>query len=100
MKSWTASMSLVTRVMQVAGARFAVFGEREALNPLIQQQPQIVRHPLADAGRQIFLDVGADAADDRDHHHRGEREIQSIAAWFSPNSETTAAPSGRDNRLP
>ena len=39
-----------------------MFRKREALDPLIQQQPHLVRHPLADAGRQILFDVGADAA--------------------------------------
>src|SRR5580698_9553852 len=54
MKSWTASMSLVTRVIR---------------------SPQVVPHPLADAGRQVFLEVGADGADNRDHRHCRHGEV-------------------------
>ena len=50
--------------------------ERQTLYALVQKEPEIVRDPLADAGRQIFFDVGADAADDRDEHDHGERELQ------------------------
>ena len=76
MKSWMASMSSVTRVMQVAGARFVVLGERQPLNVVVERAPQVVPHPLADARRQILFRVGADGADDRDDRHRGDGEIQ------------------------
>ena len=51
-------------------------GERQALNVLIDGAPQIVSHPLTHARRQIFLQVSADGADDRDERDGGDREVQ------------------------
>ena len=61
---------------QIACPRFSMLRERQPLNAVIEQQAEIVRHPLADAGRQVFFDVRANGADDRDEHHRGEGELQ------------------------
>ena len=48
---------------QIAGARFAVLGERQPLDALVHHPPQIVRDPLRDAGGQILFAVRADRAD-------------------------------------
>ena len=69
-------MSLVTRRDQIAGARFAVLGEREPLDVVVEQPSQVVRHPLADARGQILLGVRADGADDGDEQDGGERDVQ------------------------
>ena len=60
---------------QVAGPRLVVFGERQPLNVVVQRPAQVVRHPLADAGRQVFLEVGADGADNRNDRDRGDGEV-------------------------
>ncbi len=70
MKSWMASMSLVTRLIEIARARFAVLEERQPLDALIQQESQVVRHPLADRRGQVLFEVGADRADHRDQRRR------------------------------
>ena len=61
---------------QIAGPRLSVFGERQPLNAVIEQKTEIVRDPLAHTGREVLFDVGANGTDDRDQHHRGERELQ------------------------
>ena len=53
-----------------------MFCERQTLDALIQQQTEIVGDPLADAGRQVLLDISADAADDGDEQHRRQRELE------------------------
>lgn len=55
---------------QVAGLRLIVIGERETLHPGIQPAPQIVHDPLASAGGEVFLDVGADGAHQCDREGR------------------------------
>ena len=61
---------------QVSGSLFVVFGQRQVMDVLIERAPQVVHHPLADAGGKIFFRVGADRADNGDHRHRQHREVQ------------------------
>ena len=61
---------------QVAGPRLIVFGQRQPLNVVVQGPAQVVPHPLADARRQVFLEVGADGADNRNDRDRGYGEVQ------------------------
>ena len=79
MKSWTAPMSLVTRVIRSPVRDCVVFGERQPLNVVVQRPPQVVSHPLADARGQVFLEVGADRADDRNERDRGDGEVHDRA---------------------
>ena len=61
---------------QIAGSLFVVFRQGQVMDMLVERPPQVVHHPLADAGGQIFFRVGADRSHDRDHRHRQHREIQ------------------------
>ncbi len=61
---------------EVAAVRLAVIGERQPLNVVVQREPQIVRHPLADVGGEVLLGVGADGPHNRDEHHRGDGEVE------------------------
>ena len=40
---------------EVAGALLVVFGERQAMNVVIERPPQVVHHPLADAGGEVVF---------------------------------------------
>ena len=66
MKLWMASISLVTRLIRSPVCLLVVVGQREALDVRVQCLAQIVHHPLADAGGEIFFGVGANGADGRD----------------------------------
>ena len=61
---------------QVASALLVVECQRKALYMRINGEPQIIAHPLGDAGGQELLAVGADCPDQRDHDDAGDREIQ------------------------
>ena len=56
--------------------RLAVVGEREPLNLLVELAPQVVAHPLADAGGEVLLPIRADGADNSDDGDGGHRKIQ------------------------
>ena len=78
---------------QVAGARLVVFGERQPLDVVVERPAQVVPHPLADAGGQVLLEVGADGADDRDAPPRRPRRSSAMAYGPSPKSPVTTPPS-------
>ncbi len=56
---------------QVAGLLVIVIGEREPLHVRVQGAPQVVHHPLAGAGGEIFLGVGA-GRPENGNHQRGD----------------------------
>ncbi len=72
---------------QVAGLFVVVVGERQPLDVGIERAPQVVHHPLADAGGQIFLGVRTDRSDDGDHQRRDRSQLQ--------NSEAAVARRGK-----
>ena len=61
---------------QIALVRLAVLGERQALDLLVQEPPQVVAHPLADAGGQVFLPIRAEGANHGDAGDGGDGEVQ------------------------
>jgi hypothetical protein len=69
-------MSLVTTADEIAGSFLIVFGEREAMNVVIQRPPEIVHDPLPDIGGEIGIQIGTHGADDGDHGHRQHREVE------------------------
>ncbi len=77
-------MSLVTRVIRVAGLLFVMFGERKPLNMVVHGEPQIVRDQLADAGGHVLFKIAAHRADDGNYRHAGNGEIQ-MARLLFPN---------------
>jgi hypothetical protein len=68
MKSWTASISVVTRAIRSP--------RRDRPCSASDRTAEIVRDPLPDARRQVFFDETAERADDRDEHDRGQREVE------------------------
>ena len=93
-------MSLVTRVIRSPVRDFVVFGQRQPLNVVVQRPAQVVPHPLADARRQVFLEVGADGADDRNDRDRGHGEVQNcIVVLAEQPGNNSAQPSRKFLRL-
>ena len=88
MKLWMASMSLVTRLIRSPVCFWSWIGERKPLDVGVERPAQIVHHPLADAGGDVFLRVGADRADGGDCQHGEGGELQ--------NRELVRAGGGED----
>ncbi len=76
MKVWMESMSDVTRLMRSPVRRGVVVGERELLHVGVQVAAQVVRHPLADAGRKVLVAVGEDGVQQGDDHDAGAGQQQ------------------------
>ena len=55
---------------QIAGSLLVVFGERQAMDVVIERLPQVVHDPLPDVGGEIGVQVGAERAGNGDRRHR------------------------------
>ena len=100
MKSWTGFDVAGDPRDQVAGPRLVVFGERQPLNVVVERPAQVVSHPLTDARGQVFLEVGADGADNRNDRDRGYGEVQNrIVVLAEQPGHDSAKPSGKLLRL-
>ena len=61
---------------QIAGAFMIVKGKRESLNVTVEHPPQVMHHPLANAGGQVLFTIGAERTDDRYHEHAEDRKVE------------------------
>src|SRR5581483_4389285 len=61
---------------EIAGAFSIVIRKRKLLNVAVENAPQIMHHPLPDAGREIFFEVRTNRAEYGNHDDREDREIE------------------------
>lgn len=61
---------------QVARAFLVVFGERQAVDVVVERAPQVVHHPLSDVRGQVGVQIGTERAEDGDRPGRKHRDIQ------------------------
>ena len=61
---------------QVAGLFLIVIRERQALDMRVKRAPQVVHHPLADAGGEILFGVGANCVHESDGEHGDGGKLQ------------------------
>ena len=61
---------------EITGAFVIVIRQRQSLNVPVKHTPQVMHHPLTDAGGEIFLEVRTDGGENCDRNHREDGKVQ------------------------
>ena len=64
----------------------------------VEHAPQVVHDPLAHAGRQIFFEIAAHGAEDRDHQYREHDEVQNGKLIGADEADDARQPVGHPLR--